>query len=116
LLFLENPNLLEDISKSALKSLIKRDVVPVSFLQWAANQDDEGILLALTINEQTPKSVLDKLANHSSESVKEAAKLHINWRVELELNWQEMVYEAIPNSSLKRNEEKEGTLAFILPI
>ena len=45
LLLLENPNLLADMPKSSLKSLVKREAVPRSFLDWAVNHADDDLSL-----------------------------------------------------------------------
>ncbi|MDP7157952.1 MAG: hypothetical protein QF922_07005, partial [SAR324 cluster bacterium] len=53
LLFLENPNLLNDIPESALRSMLRREVCPESFLRWASKSEDEEVLLAVAMNADT---------------------------------------------------------------
>ena len=43
LLLLENPNLVDEIPLSTLRSLLKCETVPVSFLEQAANQSDRQV-------------------------------------------------------------------------
>jgi hypothetical protein len=97
LLLLENLNLFTDLSSSALRSLLKRDNIPLSFLNWAATHQDEGVLLALAMNPATPRTALEKLVNrktHRSENYNldfaEIIKLHINWAGEIQEDWHQV--------------------------
>ena len=101
LLLLENPNLLADMPKSSLKSLLKRDFVPASFLAWAGKQEDEDLFLAVATNPETSRAVLEKLTNHPNEAVQQAAKLHVNWAGEMTEGWEEIAQEEIDKGKLK---------------
>ncbi|HBE19856.1 MAG TPA: hypothetical protein DEG17_21590 [Cyanobacteria bacterium UBA11149] len=68
LLLLEKPNLVEEIPPSTLKSILKEDDVPISFLNWALNQRDREMRFAIVMNRQTPQKILDKLI-HSDDSL-----------------------------------------------
>ena len=95
LLFLEHPNLLDDIPESGLRSMLRREVCPESFLRWAAKSDDEGSLLALAMNGETPQDVLKGLKEHSNEKVAKAVGLHVNLAGELSGDWEEVFQEAV---------------------
>ena len=95
LLFLEHPNLLDDIPESGLRSMLRREVCPESFLRWAAKSDDEGSLLAVAMNGETPQDVLKGLKEHSNEKVAKAVGLHVNLAGELSGDWEEVFQEAV---------------------
>lgn len=78
-LLLETPNLAERLPISTLRSLLKYERVPLSFIERASTHFDEGVLLAITLNPQTPKSVLHKLVNNWHWKVRESARLHVNF-------------------------------------
>lgn len=122
LLLLENPNLLADMPLATLRSLLKRDVPP-SFLKWAADNSDEGVLLAVAMNPNTPKSALEKLLLSRNTEVVEAAKLHVNWAGEMNQGWDEAAIEAMKTTSFEQNRDNEAKLwaigaipEFLLPV
>lgn len=110
LLILENPNLLADMPTATLRSLLKRDVVPEGFLEWAAGSSDEGVLLAVAMNLTTPKSALEKLIQSWNTEVAEAAKLHVNWAGEMSEGWDEVALAAMKSTNLKKNSKDEAKL------
>ena len=80
LLLLENPNLLEDLPTATRRSLLKRERCPTSFLEWLADDEDEGVQLALAMNANTPPHVVTRLVQSSSNKVAKAARQHVNFR------------------------------------
>ena len=95
LLLLENPNLLNDIPESGLRSLLRREVCPESFLRWASKSEDEGVLLAVAMNADTPKEVLETLADHTNKTVSEAVGLHVNLAGELTESWEDVFQKSV---------------------
>ncbi|MEW6491454.1 MAG: HEAT repeat domain-containing protein [Cyanobacteriota bacterium] len=100
LLLLENPNLVEQIPLTTLRSLLKCETVPVSFLEWAgnyaANNRERGRLhLAVAMNVRTPRKVLEKLALSKDTWVAEAVRLHVNLAGEMTRRWNQAACEAI---------------------
>ncbi len=110
LLLLENPNLLADMPLATLRSLLKRDAVPESFLEWAADSTDEGVLLAVAMNSNTPKTALSKLIQNQNADVAEAAKLHVNWAGEMSQGWEEAASSAMQITRLPRDRQTETYL------
>lgn len=109
LLLIETPNLLAGTSATALCSFLKR-TVPVSFLEYAANSLDERVQLAVAMNSQTPKIVLEWLAKSQSLRVVEAAKLHINWAGEIAADWKVLVQKAMKKVLKNADEDFESAL------
>ncbi|BAY24817.1 hypothetical protein NIES2100_46140 [Calothrix sp. NIES-2100] len=104
LLVLESPNLLVTAFDTVLCNLIKRTIVPVSLLEYAAKSSSENVKLAVTINCQTPKATLEYLASNQNTHVSEAARMHINWDNASCENWEEIAQTAI-NNLLKDSSE-----------
>ena len=102
LLFLENPNLLNDIPESALRSMLRREVCPESFLRWASKSEDEEVLLAVAMNADTPQEELEALADHTNKTVSEAVGLHVNLAGELTESWEDVF-----QKSVKMEEQSE---------
>jgi hypothetical protein len=100
LLLLENPNLVDTMPATTLASLLKHERVPIFFLEKAANSRDREVLLALAMNPQTSKTVLEKLIQSPYNKVKEAAQLHVNWAGEITEGWDEAARQAIWNTTL----------------
>ncbi|MBD2195963.1 MULTISPECIES: variant leucine-rich repeat-containing protein [Calothrix] len=98
LLILENPNLLATAFDTVLPNLIKRKLVPVSLLEYAAKSSSETVKLAVTVNSQTPKATLEYLASSNNQLVVEAAQMHVNWNDDANCeDWQEIAQTAINN-------------------
>ena len=96
LLLLENPNLISEIPITTLRSLIKQDNVPESFIvECAERESDEETLLGMTMNPKTSRNVLNKLIQSKFPEVAEAAKLHINWSGEITEGWRKLAEEKI---------------------
>ena len=76
LYLLSEPRLLEGIGVSALRALLKRDFCPVSFFSYAARQDDEATQLAVLVNPNVPRAVVEKLCASKYPRVTEAASSH----------------------------------------
>ncbi len=99
LLLLENPNLVNQMPSMTLVSLLKQERVPIFFLERAASNWNEEVHLAVAINAQTPKAVLEKLVQSPYREVSEAAQLHVNWAGEMTSGWDEAVKEAIQKTA-----------------
>jgi hypothetical protein len=95
LLLLENPNLLEEMPLSTLRSLLKRDICPNAFLTWVGNIEDKGVQLSLAMNADTPKSVLKKLTGVENNEVAEAARLHVSLSGKVEDDWEKIFNDAV---------------------
>ncbi|HBE19857.1 MAG TPA: hypothetical protein DEG17_21585 [Cyanobacteria bacterium UBA11149] len=95
LLLLEKPNLVKEIPSSTLKSILKEDGVPISFLTCAVNQWDREILLAITMNPQTPKEALEKLLHRDNIEIVEAGQLHVNLAGEMNEGWDKVAKDKI---------------------
>ena len=96
LLLLENSNLISEISITTLRSLIKQDDVPKSFIiECAERESDRDLLLGMTMNPKISRNVLNKLTQSKFSEVVDAAKLHINWSGEITEGWQELAEEKI---------------------
>ena len=76
LYILAEPNLLQGIGASALRSLLKREACPESFFAYAASQDNEATQLAVLTNSRAPISVVQSLLASSYPRVKETAAKH----------------------------------------
>lgn len=105
LLLLENPNLLADMPVETLRSVLKREAVPISFLEWAANDSDRRVLLAVAMNPNTPKEVLEKLVKSQYSLVVESAQLHVNWVGEITENWEKIAVKAIKTTEFKKDSD-----------
>ncbi|MEW6494584.1 MAG: hypothetical protein AB1589_19005 [Cyanobacteriota bacterium] len=79
LLFLENPNLIDEIPLATLKRLLMQETVPVSFLEWGVNKLDQEAQLTLAMNARTPKTVLEKMLCSQYNLVVEVTQLHLGW-------------------------------------
>jgi hypothetical protein len=101
LLLLENPNLIEQIPRTTLLSLLKCETVPASFLERAANKRDREVYLALATNARTSKAVLEKLVESHDAEISEVARLHVNWAGEMTSGWDEAAREAIGTTDLR---------------
>src|SRR5919199_51525 len=95
LLLLENPNLVDEIPLSTLRSLLKCETVPVSLLEQAANNIDMEVQLAVATNVQTPQTVLAKLMHNYYGEVSNAAQLHVTLAGEMTSGWHEAALKAI---------------------
>lgn len=86
LLLLETPNLFSGTSADILCSLLKRKV-PASMIQYAANSTDERFKLAILMNPQTSREVVEKLKKSENIKISEAAKYHIKHTLNLHESW-----------------------------
>jgi hypothetical protein len=89
LLFLENPNVFNTIPLDSLLILLQQEKVPVFFLEWAATQPKPEIQLAVAMNAQTPKPILEKFVDSQWSKIAEAARLHVNLAGEMLEGWDE---------------------------
>jgi len=135
LLFLENPNLVEQIPLTTLRSILRVESVPGFFLEWAATHADSELKLAVATNSQTPKTVLEKLIQsqnsllvealpsyinwagelvHSLESqIAEALRLHVKLAGEMTESWDEAAREIIQNITLQVSQEQDRGYALL---
>jgi hypothetical protein len=110
---LENPNLLNELPVGTRRSLLKREKCPVSFLEWLAQDDDEGVQLALAMNPNTPAHILQKLSQSGSSKVANAAKRHVSYPGASALekgNPNEALDIALSQELLSRSELKQARL------
>lgn len=98
LLLLENPNLISEIPIKTLRSLIKQDNVPKSFIiECAEKESDQDLLLGMTMNPKISRSILEKLIQSKYSEVVDGAKLHINWSEQANYNKQEAICDCFYN-------------------
>ncbi|MEG4320446.1 MULTISPECIES: HEAT repeat domain-containing protein [unclassified Microcoleus] len=135
LLLLENPNLVEQIPLTTLRSILCVESVPGFFLEWAATHSDSKVQLAVATNSQTPKTVLEKLIQNPNFLLVEASPSYINWAGELvhslgsqitealhlhvklagemTQSWDEAAREIIQNITLQVSQEQERGYALL---
>jgi hypothetical protein len=111
ILLLENPNLLNELPVGTRRSLLKREKCPVSFLEWLAKDEDEGVQLALAMNPNTPRHVLKNLAKGSSKRVASAARKHVNFPASGRSNGRDSGDELSKALTLERLPESEEAVA-----
>lgn len=115
--WLENPKLFDVIPQTTLLSLLKQESVPVFLLKSAVKRLDSKVQsvaeedfcdvmtlnlnfkaqleLAIAMNAQTPKTLLEKLAYSQYVEVQKTAQLHINISEEMTSGWDEAARDAI---------------------
>jgi hypothetical protein len=75
--------------------LLQQEKVPVFFLEWAATQPKPEIQLAVAMNAQTPKPILETFVDSQWSKIAEAVRLHVNLSGEMPLGWDEAAKAAI---------------------
>ena len=101
---LEYPDLLKRIGARTLRSLVKREMCPASFLEYAANFDDEETQLSLLTNAATPKTVVEGLQKGEHAKVREAANWHVSIHPEAPEYWKKSFNSSV-GKSLKTEEQ-----------
>jgi hypothetical protein len=95
LLWLENPNFIDEMPSTTLVNLLKQERVPVFVLERAASHWDWEVRLAVATNAQTPRTTLETLIRCSDVNVAQAAQLHVQWTGEMTEGWEEIANKAI---------------------
>ncbi|GJD15813.1 hypothetical protein RIVM261_007690 [Rivularia sp. IAM M-261] len=95
LLLLENPALLQEIPLPTLRSILRLENVQPFILEQAADKADVEVQLALAMNPQTSRKILERLAGSTHPQVVEAAQLHVNLAGELTQGYEEKAKELI---------------------
>jgi hypothetical protein len=113
LLLLETPDLLAEDVSTILCSLVKQSIVPDSVLEYAVNYPSSSVKLAVIMNSQTPKRIIDNLATNQNTCVSEAAQLHIGYDNSECNNWEEIAQKAINNVFKDFSENFEGSISLI---
>src|SRR3569832_911253 len=111
LLWLENPNLLNEMPRTTLLSILKHESVPVSFLEWAVNQLEAEVQLAVAMNAQASKTLLEQLVRSQYIQEQEAARLHINIAGEMTSGWHEAAIETFQATNFPAQDEYIKVLA-----
>lgn len=112
---LERPDLLEGIGASALRSLVKRDICPMGFWEYAARFDDQASQLYLLMNAAAPKMAVERLLQSAHRSVKDAAQWHINLQVKPLKNWRGILTASVAKSlSVEQPNEAINALAYVV--
>jgi pentose-5-phosphate-3-epimerase len=112
---LERPDLLEGIGASALRSLVKRDICPMGFWEYAARFDDQASQLYLLMNAAAPKMAVERLLQSAHRSVKDAAQWHVNLQVKPLKNWRGILTASVAKSlSVEQPSEAINALAYIV--
>jgi hypothetical protein len=78
--------------------------------------EDLPLQIAISIFPETPRNLLEILANSNNPEVAEAARLHVNYAGELEGNWQDVVDEQFKNRYLGQNDRLAVELLKIAPV
>lgn len=89
ILLIENFNLLLEFFKFFFNSLLKWEVVLVSFLCWVVINGDENMLQLLLINLNVLVEVVQGLIEYGDWDVVIVVKFYVNSGVEVELSWEE---------------------------
>jgi hypothetical protein len=95
LLWLENPNLIDEMPFTTLVTLLKQEQVPVFFLEQAASHLDWEVRLAVATNAQTPRTTLEALVQCTDVNLAQVAQLHVNWAGEMNEGWEEVANQVI---------------------
>ncbi len=125
LLLLENPNLVNEMPIATLISILNLEKVPVFLLEQAVNRggsndtlspvldevfgfdlDDVRVGMALAMNAQTPREILEKLLQNHGVQIAEAAQLHVNWAREMDKGWHQVATEGIQTIALAPQDTK----------
>lgn len=114
LLLLETPDLLAEDVSTILCSLVKRSIVPDSVLEYAVNYPSSSVKLAVIMNSQTPKIIIDDLTKNQNTRVSEAAQLHISYDNSERNNWEEIAQKAINNVFKDSFENFDESISLIL--
>lgn len=75
-----------------------------------------ALQIAIATHPDTPRHVLEVLANSDTPEVAEAARLHVNYAGELAGNWQDVVDELFKNRYLGQNDRLAVELLKIAPV
>ncbi len=81
LLFLENPNILDQIL-------------------------DHDTLWKLVLDAQTPKEILEKLVHSKYPQIAQSAQLHVNWAGEMTFGWDKAARKAIETTAFADNDSE----------
>ena len=100
LLWLENPNLIDEMPFTTLVNLLKQERVPIFFLERAASHLDWEVQLAVATNAQTPRTTLEMLVQSSDVNLAQVAQLHVQWAGEMTEGWEEVANKAILSTVL----------------
>ncbi|BAY81252.1 hypothetical protein NIES267_07280 [Calothrix parasitica NIES-267] len=116
LLILENPNFIQELPLTTLRSILKEENVPEYILEQAADKADVGVQLALANNIKTSKAILKRLNQSRDSEVVEAVNLHVNFVGELVGGVEEKVKELVPKSIPSRHRVNYSSLAVLAQI
>ncbi|MBF2066695.1 MAG: HEAT repeat domain-containing protein [Calothrix sp. C42_A2020_038] len=119
LLLLENPNLFQELPEHTQASLLKLEVIPDTFLQWALTHKRPKTMFAVAMNPKLSKSDLCKLVyeagtNWLTSRVVNVAKLHVNWMGEMKAGWEEAAFSVIQKHQLVKDDIQHDELEFKL--
>jgi 3-methyladenine DNA glycosylase AlkC len=108
LLLLENPNLYQELPEDTQASLLKLEVIPDTFLQWALTYKRPKTMFAVAMNPKLNRSDLCKLIYEAGTSwltsqVPNVAKLHVNWIGEMKTGWEEAAFSVVQKHQLVKD-------------
>lgn len=83
--------------KNLLESLFRRDNLSPESIETAATVSSNKVLLAVANHPNTPKNILDKLVEHHTTQIAQAASLHINYLDAVPTDWEDIVEREIIN-------------------
>ena len=103
--WLEHSSLINKIPINTLIALLKLEKLPMYVIKQASHSLNADVQLAVAMNPQTPREVLEKLVRSEDAKVVEAAQMHVNWAGEICLNRKQtaeflLLYPQIPNEIL----------------
>jgi hypothetical protein len=112
LFLLEKPDLLAGLSLKdvPVPNLIKRSLVSPKFLDYAARLPDEKVQMAIAMNPETSREILEQLVKSQTIQVVEAAGMHINWNEEISRNWRPIFQRKIKTTLTKKREKLKTAL------
>jgi Leucine rich repeat variant len=108
LLLLENPNLFQELPEDTQASLLKLEVIPDTFLQWALSYRYPKTMFAVVMNPRLTRDDLSNLiyeagCNWSTSQVPNVAKLHVNWIGEMKAGWQDAALSVVQKHQLVKD-------------
>ncbi|BAZ17349.1 hypothetical protein NIES4071_92270 [Calothrix sp. NIES-4071] len=108
LLLLENPLLFQDLPEDTQASLLKLEVVPDTFLQWALSYRRPKTMFAVAMNPRLTRDELCKLiyeagCNWLTSQVANVAKLHVNWMGEMKAGWNSAAFGVVQKHQLVKD-------------
>ena len=98
------------------KPLNLNDLQPFLANREQLREQTVELQLAIANYPDTPRNLLELLANSSDSLVAAAASHHVNWAGEITENWQQIVDATLPTTELRQNDRLAVELLKIAPV